>query len=124
MMPADNRMERYGVFRASYGRFRAGNSRSRFSTRRVQQQILTRLVMRGVQKKTDTTVFTPGDVVDWFGVSANTARDWLEKWMEEGFIHPERAGAQRIRSYVLAPHWADILKSALIKAPVKTTCQR
>jgi Fic family protein len=89
--------------------------------RRVQQQILTRLVMRGVRKKADTTVFTPGDVVDWFGVSANTARDWLEKWMEEGFIHPERAGVQRIRSYVLAPHWADILKSALINAPVKTT---
>ena len=89
--------------------------------RRVQQQILTRLVMRGDQKKSDASAFTPGDVVDWFGVSANTARDWLEKWMEEGFVCPEKAGVQRIRSYVLAPVWAEILKSALISAPVKTT---
>jgi len=89
--------------------------------RRVQQQILTRLVMRGDQKKSDATVFTPGDVVDWFGVSANTARDWLEKWMGEGFVCPEKAGVQRIRNYVLAPGWAEILKSALINAPVNTT---
>jgi len=33
---------------------------------------------------------------------------YVEKWMEEGFIHPEKAGVQRIRSYVLAPHWVDI----------------
>ena len=89
--------------------------------RRVQQQILTRLVMRGDQKKSDATVFTPGDVGDWFGVSANTARDWLEKWMGEGFVFPEKAGVQRIRNYVLAPGWAEILKSALNNAPVKTT---
>lgn len=89
--------------------------------RRVQQQILTRLVMRGDQKKSEATVFTPGDVVDWFGVSANTARDWLEKWMEEGFVCPEKAGVQRIRNYILTPVWADILKSALINAPIKTS---
>jgi hypothetical protein len=56
-----------------------------------------------------------------FGLFRASYRDWHEKWMEEGFIHPERAGVQRIRSYVLAPYWADILKSALINAPVKTT---
>jgi hypothetical protein len=59
--------------------------------------------------------------MDRYGVFRASYRDWLEKWMEEGFIHPQRAGVQRIRSYVLAPHWADILKSALINAPVKTT---
>jgi|GEM_PF-127799 len=89
--------------------------------RRVQQQILTRMVMRGSRKKTDPIVFTPRDVVEWFGVSANTARDWLEKWREEGFVRPERPDVLRIRSYVLAPYWADILKSALLSVPLKTT---
>jgi len=89
--------------------------------RRVQQQIITRLVMRGDQKGADASAFTPADVVSWFGVSANTARDWLAKWMEDGFVRPERPGVKRIRSYALTPVWAEVLSSAMVNKAIKTS---
>lgn len=46
------------------------------------------------------------------------ALEWIEEQIEAK--RPEKAGVQRIRNYVLAPGWAEILKSALINAPVKT----
>ena len=60
--------------------------------------------------------FSPGDMVEWFGVSANTAREWLERWRAEGFILPSRPEAQRVRAYTLAPEWGDLLEAALSNA--------
>lgn len=85
------------------------------SLRRVQQQLLTRLLMRGHEEGTAMT-FSPGDMVEWFGVSANTAREWLERWRAEGFILPSRPEAQRVRAYTLAPEWVDLLEAALSNA--------
>lgn len=81
--------------------------------RRVQQQLLTRLLMRGLESGPETLAFTPSDMVEWYGISANTAREWLDAWRKEGFVQPARAGVQRVRSYVLTPNWADLLKGAL-----------
>lgn len=84
------------------------------SLRRVQQQLLTRLMMRGLEEGSGNLSFTPPDMADWFGISANTGREWLDRWREEGFVLPARAGAQRIRAYVLAPKWDGLLRDALV----------
>ena len=81
--------------------------------RRVQQQLLTRLMMRGAADGSNALVFVPADVVEWFGVSANTAREWLEKWRDDGFVQPAKAGGQRVRTYVLSEPWLEMLKTAL-----------
>jgi Fic family protein len=89
--------------------------------RRVQQQLLTRLLTQGFDSGTSALTFRPGDMVEWFGISANTAREWLEKWREEGFIQPVKADVQRIRTYTLAPAWSELLQSALFSATVSTS---
>ena len=91
------------------------------SLRRVQQQLLTRLMMRGASEGTDQLAFTPGNVAEWFDVSANTAREWLERWRDEGFVEPSRAEAQRIRTYVLTAPWLQIVQSALNNTSPKTS---
>jgi len=91
------------------------------SLRRVQQQLLTRLLMRGLEQGAAAMTFSPGDMVDWFGVSANTAREWLERWHGEGFVLPARAGAQRVRAYALAPEWVELLQGALFSTSVNTS---
>lgn len=89
--------------------------------RRVQQQLLTRLLMRGLESGHETQAFAPSDMVEWYGVSANTAREWLDIWREEGFVQPAKAGGQRVRSYVLAPTWADVLRGALFSTSDSTS---
>lgn len=84
--------------------------------RRVQQQLLTRLLMREQEEGATDMTFSPGDMVEWFGVSANTAREWLERWRAEGFILPSRPGVQRVRAYTLGPEWTALLKGALSNA--------
>ena len=91
------------------------------SLRRVQQQLLTRLLMRGLEQGATAMSFSPGDMVEWFGVSANTAREWLERWRCEGFVLPARAGAQRVRAYALAPEWVELLQGALFSTSVSTS---
>ncbi|MHB8520357.1 MAG: Fic family protein [Limisphaerales bacterium] len=87
--------------------------------RRVQQQLLTRLLMRGLNQRHKALGFTPSDMVEWFGVSATTAREWLEKWRDDGFVQPAKSGAQRVRSYFLAEPWARMIQDALINAGPK-----
>jgi hypothetical protein len=40
-----------------------------------------------------------------FGVSGKSAREWLKRWREAGYIEPARPGAQRIHSFRLASAW-------------------
>lgn len=86
---------------------------------RRQQQMLTRLLVRALSDKTDRLTFTPGDVTEWYGVSPNTAREWLEKWRDDGFIAPERAESQRVRTYGLTPKWEKLLADSLNSNAVK-----
>lgn len=86
--------------------------------RRVQQQLLTRLMVRGLNEKSAMLGFTPSDMVEWFGVSATTAREWLEKWRKDGFVQPAKPGAQRFRSYLLAEPWSKMIQGALNNARV------
>jgi Fic family protein len=89
--------------------------------RRVQQQVLTRLLMRGLEQGAEAMTFSPGDMVEWFGVSPNTAREWLDRWRGEGFAQPSRPEAQRVRAYTLAQPWIDLLQGALISATLSTS---
>ena len=87
--------------------------------RRVQQQLLTRLVVRCLSEQTDSLDFSPSDVAEWYGISATTAREWLEKWREETFVQPTKADAQRVRAYILTKYWEDLVREVLNSARVK-----
>lgn len=91
------------------------------SLRRVQQQVLTRLLLRGLEQGAEPMIFTPGDMVEWFGVSPNTAREWLDRWRGEGFVRPARPETQRVRAYTLAPDWISLLEQALNSTSLSTT---
>jgi Fic family protein len=83
---------------------------------RIQQQLITRLLTRGLDKPSGGLVFSPADIMEWYGVSAETARDWLRKWRDEDFVVPVKLSAQRIHSYVLAEKWAKLVQSAMNSA--------
>jgi Fic family protein len=73
---------------------------------RLQQQVLTRLMARVLDEVENPFVISPSDIAAWFGVSDNTAREWLKDWVENGFINPVLAReGKRIRSYTLAEEW-------------------
>lgn len=75
---------------------------------RLQQQVLTRILARVLDDAENPFVVTSSDVAAWFGVSDNTAREWLKVWVEDGFIVPVVAGSgQRVRSYTLVPQWIE-----------------
>lgn len=74
---------------------------------RRQQQLLSRLVLAEAEGEAALS-FTPGDIADWFMVSAQTARAWLQEWHEAGFIEPA-SGEQRIRSWALQQPFAGLL---------------
>lgn len=82
------------------------------SLRRVQQQLLNRLLFMGMEGATDM-VFTPSNIVEWFGISSNTARDWLAKWREEEFVKPCQPDALRVRNYQLTEKWSELINMAL-----------
>lgn len=91
------------------------------SLRRVQQQLLNRLLFRGLEDIEADLNFSPGDMVEWFGVSPNTARDWLTKWREEGFVQPLRPEAERVRAYALTEKWSKLVKMAFDNASRNTS---
>ncbi len=91
------------------------------SLRRVQQQLLNRLLFRGFEDVEATMSFSPSDMVEWFGISPNTARDWLVKWREEGFVQPLRPEAERVRAYALTEKWSELVKMALDNATRNTS---
>ena len=66
-----------------------------------------------------TLAFAPSDVVEWFGVSATTAREWLDKWRDDGFVQPANTGTKRVRSYLLTEMWTRLLEDALRSARPK-----
>jgi hypothetical protein len=57
--------------------------------------------------------FTPSDMVEWFGISPNTARQWLDKWRNDGFILPLNPDAERVWSHILTDPWAKVVQNAL-----------
>jgi DNA-binding PadR family transcriptional regulator len=87
----------------------------------VQQQLLNRLLFRGLEDGEAAMTFSPGDMVEWFGISPNTARDWLGKWREENFVRPSRAEATRVRAYALTEKWEALIKMALNNATHNTS---
>jgi cell filamentation protein, protein adenylyltransferase len=56
--------------------------------KRVQQQLLTRLLVVAVSNPTNDVSFTPTDISEWYGISPNPAREWLEDWRSDGFVCP------------------------------------
>jgi hypothetical protein len=84
--------------------------------RRVQQQLLTWLLMRGIEEGRAAMTFSPTDMVEWYGVSATTAREWLSQWRSEAFVVPVKADAQRIRNYSLSEYWMELLDNVLVNA--------
>jgi Fic family protein len=91
------------------------------SLRRVQQQLLNRLLFRGLEDGEKAMAFSPGDMVEWFGISPNTARDWLGKWRDENFVQPLRPEAARVRAYALTEKWETLVKMALNNATRNTS---
>lgn len=87
----------------------------------VQQQLLNRLLFRGLEEGETAMIFSPGDMVEWFGISPNTARDWLAKWREENFVQPLRPEATRVRAYALTEKWATLVEMALNNATRNTS---
>ena len=88
--------------------------------RRLEQQLLTRLLTRGLDNKSEALIFTPSDIMKWYGVSATTARDWLKKWRDGNLVEPTKVAAQRIRSYALTSKWAQTIQLAVNSARGKT----
>lgn len=91
------------------------------SLRRVQQQLLNRLLFRGLEDGETAMIFSPGDMVEWFGISPNTARDWLAKWREENFVQPLPPEAARVRAYALTETWETLVKMVLNNATRNTS---
>ena len=75
---------------------------------RRQQQLLSRLVLVEADEE-GVPSFTPGDIADWFTVSAQTARTWLQEWHKAGFIEPA-SGELRIRAWALNETFSDLVK--------------
>jgi hypothetical protein len=53
--------------------------------------------------------FGVGTVTARLGVSERTARDWLKRWRDAGFVEPTRTDAKRIHNVVLASRWREPL---------------
>jgi Fic family protein len=88
---------------------------------RTQQQLLSKLLLRAGDKKGAPFLFSPQDVVEWYGVSPATARDWLSTWRAGGFVAAERAGTKRIRRYALAEPWYSLIAATSVKQRDKKT---
>lgn len=79
---------------------------------RTQQQLLSRLYMRGLDNRAADLSFTPGDVAEWYGISDATAREWLGEWRANEYVRPQREG-ERVRKYLLNDEWAALVSHAI-----------
>ncbi|MFV8753749.1 Fic family protein [Nannocystaceae bacterium ST9] len=52
--------------------------------------------------------FGVGVVSARLGVSDRTARDWIKRWRDAGFVEPTRADAKRIHGVVLTSRWREL----------------
>ncbi len=86
---------------------------------RTQQQLLSKLMLRGMEDDPAASVFGPQDLVAWYGISASTAREWLGRWRMGGFVRPEREEALRVRRYVLTATWQTLLSEATNNRVIK-----
>jgi Fic family protein len=78
---------------------------------RRQQQVLTRLALPDVGGSAPRPDIRPGDLQEWFGVSGNTAREWLRQWKGDGFVVDRVSGrGLRIRRYQLADRWRRLIR--------------
>jgi Fic family protein len=76
------------------------------------RNLLVRCLNRAISAQEQRPTFTPGDVVDWFGVSDRTARDWLDEWRGAGFVAPA-SGEARVRRWWLGAPLQRMLSEAL-----------
>jgi len=91
---------------------------------RRQQQVLTRLLARAIAGTPRATEVQAPEVQGWFGVSGNTAREWLNEWAASGFLAPVRGPeAVRVRRYRLSPRWARLVEQAKRESPDSTSSQ-
>lgn len=51
--------------------------------------------------------FGAGAVQERFGVSDKSARDWIKRWREAGYIEPMNPGGMRVRRFRVAPEWLE-----------------
>ena len=77
---------------------------------RLQQQLLSRCLTLTTEGRCPLE-FKPSEVAEWFGVSSQTARDWLGAWSEAGFVAPA-SGAKRVTRYCLAPAYDAVVNQA------------
>jgi len=89
--------------------------------RRIQQQLLSKVFIRCLERDTDAFSFGLADLRDWYGISAPTARDWFKTWREAGFIEPERKDAERVHCYQLTADWRKLVEEATRRESNKET---
>jgi Fic family protein len=91
---------------------------------RRQQQVLTRLLARAIAGTPRATDVQAPEVQSWFGVSGNTAREWLSEWAASGFLAPMRgAEGVRVRRHRLQPRWVKLVEQAKRAATDSTSSQ-
>ena len=77
---------------------------------RLQQQVLTRIMARVLEKVPEPFTINPSDIATWFSISDNTSREWLKNWVDSGLLNPLKSGTgKRVRSYTLAEKWVKTL---------------
>jgi hypothetical protein len=49
---------------------------------------------------------------DWYGISRNTAHEWLAEW-QTVFVAPTDPEAKRVRQWVLAAPWRELVAHSI-----------
>ena len=80
--------------------------------RRIQQQLLSKILLRFMDDDANAFVFSLSDLREWYGISAPTARDWVQSWRADNFIEPERKDAERVHGYRLTTEWHKLIEAA------------
>ena len=86
--------------------------------------MLTRLLARAIAGVPRANEVQAPEVQSWFGVSGNTAREWLGDWARSNFLAPvSGAAGVRVRRYRLLPRWTKLLEQAK-REPRDSTSKR